>query len=129
MFQILKNHWKLILMGAAALIIIAVMARADQAAKKYLAILINQIRVDQSNVVKTLEETVTKSEREIADLEQQIEINRIQQIQVRAENERLKRRALELQTQREAVVISGDPDRIIDELRRLGFRSARRGCR
>ena len=125
----MKIPWKLIAVAVGVLIVLVMIAYPNQVAKKYFGMLVDQIRVDQSNIVKTLEESVTKREIEIADLEQQIEINRMQQIQVRAENDRLKGRLLELQTQRETIVVSGDPDRIVDELRRLGFSSARRGCK
>ncbi len=129
MINFLRSHWKVILVAVGVLILIVMVAYPNQIAKKYLGMLIDQIRVDQSNIVKTLEETVTKREMEIADLEKQVEINRAQQVQVRAESERLKGRVLELQGQRETIVISGDPDRIVDELRRLGFSTAHRGCK
>jgi len=122
----IKAYWKLILIGITTLLILIWIGSATGTSIKLWNMLVDQIRTDQSKVVKILEQTVTERELEIADLERQVEANRQQQFQVRAENDRLKGSIRELQIKREAVVVSGDPDRIVDELHRLGFQSAGR---
>jgi TolA-binding protein len=124
-----RVHWKLILIGIAAIVVMVWIGSVTGTNRKLFGALLDQIRVDQSRVVKTLEETLIQREYEIADLQQQVQINERKQSQVRAENERLIGIVNGLQTQRKTIIISGDPDRIVAELRRLGFGSARRGCR
>src|SRR4030042_1357447 len=109
----MKVKWNLI--GAIILVIFLLVGSLTGTNRKLLNMAIDQLRIDQSNVIKTLEKAVTEREREIADLEKQVEINRAQQAQVRAENDRLKGRIFEIQAQRETISISGDPDRIVDE--------------
>ncbi len=87
---------------------------------------LDQLRVDQTRVVRTLEEIVTQREKELADLYQEMERLKQQQALARAETERLKGKIRELQNQRDTIVVPGDPDRIVDELRRRGIGSAHR---
>ncbi len=94
--------------------------------RKFYGIALDQLRTDQSRVVKTLEEIVTQREKELADLYQEMERLKQQQALARAETERLKGKIRELQNQRDTIVVPGDPDRIVDELRRRGIGSAHR---
>jgi TolA-binding protein len=121
-----RLHWKLILIGIAAIVILVWIGSVTGTNRKLFNMALNQIRTDQSKVVKVLEDQVTSYEQEIANLEAQLQATKKQQMAVRQENERLKGRVLEIQTKRETVVVSGDPDRIVIELRRLGFSSAKR---
>lgn len=86
----------------------------------------DQIRTDQSKIIKTLEENMQYYEKEIMRLQQELENNLKQQAKIRAENETLKEKINELQNQRQVISVPSDADGIVDELHRLGIGSAHR---
>jgi len=96
------------------------------ATSKLYNMALDNLRQDQSRIVRILEETVTERERELANLYEELDRVKQQQVQARAETEKLKGRIRELQAQRENIVVPGDPDRLVDELRRMGLSSAKR---
>ena len=72
-------------------------------------------------------------EMEIARLQGEVERLQVEKAAVQAqatqsasEVTRLKGRINDLQTQLQNIVVSNDPDRILDDLRKLGFRSVKR---
>lgn len=96
------------------------------ASRKLYDMALDNLRIDQSKIVETLEEIITERERELANIYEELERVKQQQVQARAETERLKGKIRELQAQRENILVPGDPDRLVDELRRFGIGSAHR---
>lgn len=94
---------------------------------------LDQLRADQGNVVKVKEENEKMYETEIIRLQGEVEQIRkekatlqAEKVQVANERDALKGWINELQTKREIIVVSDDPDRIIDDLRKLGLSGIRR---
>jgi len=87
---------------------------------------LDDLRVDQTKIVRTLEQTVTEREKELADVYSQLEIIKKRQIVVQIEVERLRGKINELQRQRESYVAPSDPDGLVNELHKLGIGSAHR---
>ncbi len=87
---------------------------------------LDHIREDQSQIIKDRDKDIKECEDDIQKLHEQVATNQKQQVLVRAENERLKGRIRELQTQRENIIIPSDPDRLVDLLHSMGFSSERR---
>lgn len=96
------------------------------ASRKLYDMVLDNLRLDQNKIVKTLEQTITDREKELAGLYEELDRIKEQQAQARAETERLKGKIHELQVQRENIVVPGDPDLLVDELRRHGLRSVHR---
>lgn len=101
-------------------------------ARKYYGMMLDQLRDDQSRVIEVLEENMKDYEQQILDLQKQIEANKKSQASVRAENERLKiiigeknAQILALEREREAITVPRDPDKLVGELHRMGYRTAR----
>lgn len=94
--------------------------------RKLYDMALDNLRQDQSKIVRILEETITEREREIAGLEVEIQDVKKQRAVAQAENERLKGKISELQSQRENIVVPSDPGGIVTELRGLGFGSVYR---
>lgn len=92
--------------------------------KKLYDMALDNLRSDQSKVIKVLEENQTMYEQEIQKLEVELESIKSQQEIVKAENERLKGKVSELQSRRENIIISSDPDILVNDLHRLGIGSA-----
>ncbi len=102
-------------------------------ARKVYNLALDNLRQDQTNVIQAKEENERMYEMEIARLQGEVErlqkekaAVQVQAAQSAAEVTRLKGRIYDLQTQLQNIVVSDDPDRIIDDLRNLGFRSIRR---
>jgi len=94
---------------------------------------LDNLREDKTRILETKDEWIKTCEQEISRLQR--EVDRVQKekaavqaqaAQTAAEVARLKGRINELQTQLQNIVVSDDPDRIIDDLRRLGIRSIRK---
>lgn len=95
-------------------------------ARRLHNLLVGNLREDQSNIIRVKEENEKMYEAEIAKLEVElIEIKR-KESAARAEVTRLQRRNRELQIARENIVVPSDPDALVNDLRLMGFRSARR---
>jgi chromosome segregation ATPase len=109
------------------------LASGGSASRKLYQMALDNLREDQTNIINQKEEWIKTCEAEIARLEEERE--RIQKekanIQRRAsesaaEVARLKGRIGELQTQLQSIIISDDPDRIIDDLHKFGLKSIKR---
>ncbi len=94
---------------------------------------LDELRTDQSKVIGVKEENEKMYEAEITRL--QGEVDRVEKekatlqaekIQVANERDALKGWINELQTKREIIAVSDAPDRIIDDLRKLGLGGIRR---
>jgi hypothetical protein len=96
------------------------------ATRKLYNMALDNLRVDQSRVVEVLEGALADREKELANLYGELERLKVQQTQAKAETERLRGKIRELQAQRENIIVPGDPDRLVDELRKRGISSAHR---
>src|SRR4030042_924891 len=98
-------------------------------AKKYYNIALDQLRDDKTEVVRTLEETVTAREKELAEIEQKLAENAKQQAAIRVENQQLRGllrekndEILALKKERELIVVPTNPDALVDEFRKRGYK-------
>jgi len=97
---------------------------------------LDQIRTDQTQVIEVLEHNMQAYEAEIKRLIDEVNTVRQRQSVVRAENERLKglinqqeAEIIALRRERENIIVSTDPDALVNDLHGLGFRSARKRTR
>ena len=102
-------------------------------ARKVYNFTLGNFRQDQTNVIQAKEENERMYEMEIARLQGEVErlqkekaVVQAKAAQSGAEVTRLKGRINDLQIQIQSIVVSDNPDRILDDLRNLGFRSIKR---
>lgn len=93
---------------------------------------LDQLREDQSQVVTTLEQNLKTYEAEIGKLNDELAKVKSLQSVARAETERLKGvvrekdgEILALKKERETIVVSRDPNSLVNELHRMGYSTAR----
>lgn len=122
----IKLHWKFILFGIGALVVLVWIGSVTGMNSKLYNMALDNLRQDQGKIVKILEEIVTEREKELATVYEQLERVKQQQAVAQAETERLKGKISELQAQRDNISIPSDPDRLVDELHRMGLGSASR---
>jgi len=98
---------------------------------KLYKMLLDSLRDDKTQVVKTLEENQKVYESEIKRLNEEAKSLKQKQEIARAETEKLKGLVREkdaeiiaLQKERQSIVVSSDPDKLVDELHRMGYSSA-----
>ncbi len=120
----IKTYWKLIVGGIIILIVLFWIGSVTGMNKKLYDMALDNLRIDQSRIVQTLEENQTMYEKEIQKLQTELERIKSQQTIVKAENEKLKGKISELQAQREGIVVSSDPDTLVNDLHKLGIKSA-----
>lgn len=101
--------------------------------RKLYNMALDNLREDQSKIIEIKNEWIAQCEKEITELNKQMEIiqrekNNLQgeKNKLYAEREILKGRIFDLENRRQTIIISDDPDRIIDDLRTMGIRSIRR---
>ena len=94
---------------------------------------LDQLRKDQSQIVqqkteeaKAFKKRVLDLQNEVKKIQQEKAIEKAKAIASAAEVTRLKGRINDLQDQIDKILISNDPDVILDDLRRLGIRSIKR---
>jgi len=94
---------------------------------------LDQIREDKTGVVQQRDEWIATCEKQILDLQKDVErvqkekaIEKARAAQSAAEVVRLKGRINALQVQIDNIVVSHDPDAVLDSLRKQGIRSIRR---
>ena len=121
---------------ALAILLLVNQISASIGNRSMFNLVLDQIRTDQSGVVQTLEQNMKGYEAEIQRLTGEIDIVRQGQSIVRAENERLRgvvsekdAEIIALRRERETIIVSTDPDVLVNDLRGLGFRSARKQTR
>jgi peptidoglycan hydrolase CwlO-like protein len=101
--------------------------------RKLYNMALDQLREDQTGVVQQRDEWIATCEKQILDLQDDIEkvqkekaVERARAAEVAAEVVRLKGRINALQVQIDNIVVSNDPDIVLDSLRKLGIRSIKR---
>jgi len=122
----IKSYWKAIGIAIVILIVLGWVGSLTGMNRKLFNMALDNFRTDQSRIVRILEETVTERERELAHVYGELDRVKQQQVQAQAETERLRGKIREIQNQRESIVVPSDPDRLVDELHRLGFKSVHR---
>ena len=128
----MKIPWKWIIIGAVLVGVALYLYYSGVAAGAFRAVL-DQLRSDESRVIKVHEENEKMYEDEITRLQGEVDqvkkekaTLQAEKIQVANERDALKGWINELQTKRDIIVVSDDPDRIIDDLRKLGLSGIRR---
>lgn len=93
---------------------------------------LDNFRQDQTEIIQRKNEWIAVCEKEIVDMQKKIEQiqkekSKIQGevVKLNQEKEILTGRIYDLEQRRQAIIISNDPDTIIDDLRKLGFKSIR----
>lgn len=94
--------------------------------KKLYNMALDQLREDQSDIIKAKDEWIASCEQEIQNLQRKVEANQRQQATLRAENEKLKGRIHELEIAQANINVPTDPDALVDDLRKHGLGSAHR---
>ena len=97
--------------------------------RKLYNMALDNLRTDQSRIVKVLEENQQMYETEITKLNQDLQSIQKQKVQVQVENERLRGINNELQNRLENVTVPDDIDSLLDLLHKLGLKSAGKGRR
>lgn len=118
---------------ALAILLLVNQISASIGNRSMFNLVLDQIRTDQTQVVQTLEQNMKGYEAEIQRLTGEIDIVRKGQSIVRAENERLRGVVSEreaeivaLRRERENIIVSTDPDALVNDLHGLGFGTARK---
>lgn len=132
LLQISKKWWVWVVVIVFIIVVWQQMSSWVMSRKLYNMALDN-LRQDQSKVIKVLEENMKGYETEIGKLNQEIEsvqkekaLEKAKAEQSAIEVARLKGKINELQTQLQNIVVSDNPDRIIDDLNKLGYGPIRR---
>jgi len=118
---------------AIAILFLANYASSRALNRSLFNMALDQLREDQSQIVQQRDEDIANFKKQVLDL--QGEVKKIQQekaiekakaVASAAEVTRLKGRINDLQDQIDKILISNDPNVILDDLRRLGIRSIKR---
>jgi hypothetical protein len=121
-----KLPWWTWLAAAIAIFILWQSISGWAASRKLYTMALDNLREDQSNVVRVLEENAKIYESELMRVTRELEALKQRQVAVRAENQRLAGRVYELEREREAIIVPNDPNQIVDGFRSLGFKSSHR---
>jgi len=119
--------------GAVIIIVVVWQSFSGWAMSRRLYnVAIDQLREDQSSIVQQKDEWIRAREKQILDFQGEIDKIRSEKVSERAkaaesaaEVVRLREKIYELQFKIDHIIVSNDPDRIIDSLRRQGIRSIR----
>ncbi len=130
MLSILKKiPWWEWAAAAVALLYAVNVATGSVYTRKLWNMAADQIREDQGSVVRTLEENQKMYEQEITRLQAELQTVKQQQASARAETERLRglvrdkdNEIVALKKERELIVVPADPDALVGEFRRLGYK-------
>ncbi len=129
----MKIPWKMILIGAAGLFILLLVGSLTGANQKLLGLIRNQLKSDQARVVEVKEQNEKWYEETIRSLQDQLDANKKKQAGLQSEIDQLETmihakdsEIRALRKERESIVTSSEPDLIVDDLHRLGYRSERR---
>jgi len=124
----IKAHWKLALIGIGVIIALIWVGSITGTNRKLWNMLANQIRTDQTAIVRTLEDTITQRETELADLYKKVDAIQKQRVTAQAESERLRGlvdakniEIAKLRKEREAIIVPGDINTLADEFRKRGY--------
>jgi hypothetical protein len=127
MINILKKFpwWFWIVVMVGILILWQSLSGWAQSRKLY-DMMLDQFREDQSRVIKDKEEWIADCEKEISELNSELQGVRKDKETQRAENGRLMEVIRGIQAQRENIVVPDDPDGIVRKFHELGFKSIHR---
>ena len=126
----IKKHWKLLAISIGVIVLLFWIGSVTGTNSKLFNMALDNLRTDQSRIIKTLEENMTSYENEITNLQEQVA--RVQKdkasIQAQAnqsniEIARLKGKIYELQDALDRIRISDNPDAVIEDLHNYGIKS------
>ena len=130
--NLLKKWWLWVLVAIVILFLWQYLSGWAMSSKLYDMALDN-LRQDESQVIKdkdewikSCEEEITKLRTENEQIEKEKAILRVENNKLIAERNGYKERIRELQTARETSVVPSDADSIVAEYHKFGFRSVRR---
>ncbi len=96
--------------------------------RKLYTLALDNLRTDQTVIVRTLEQTITQRETELADLYKKVDIIQKQRATAQAESERLRglvdaknTEIIKLRKEREAITVPTDITPLADEFRKRGY--------
>jgi peptidoglycan hydrolase CwlO-like protein len=119
--------------AAIAILFLANYASSRALNQSLFNMALDQLRKDQTQIVQEKDEWIATCEKQILDLQKDIEkvqkekaIERERAAQSAAEVVRLKGRINALQFQIDNIVVSDNPDIVLDSLRKRGIKSIRR---
>jgi len=125
--------WWLWIAIAIAVLFLANYASSRALNRSLFNMALDQLREDQGQVIQKKEEWIATCEKQILDLQKDVErvqkeksIERAKAAESAAEIVRLKGRIDALQFKIDNIVVSNDPDIVLDSLRKRGIRSIRR---
>jgi peptidoglycan hydrolase CwlO-like protein len=118
---------------AIAILFLANYASSRALNRSLFNMALDQLREDRTGVVQQRDEWIATCEKQILDLQKDVErvqkekaIEKARAAQSAAEVVRLKGRINALQVQIDNIVVSHDPDAVLDSLRKQGIRSIKR---
>ena len=118
---------------AIAILFLANYASSRALNRSLFNMALDQLREDRTGVVQQRDEWIATCEKQILDLQKDVErvqkekaIEKARAAQSAAEVVRLKGRINALQDQIDNIIVSHDPDAVLDSLRKQGIRSIRR---
>jgi len=129
----IKAHWKLVLIGIGILVLLVWIGSITGTNIKLYNMMLDNLRKDESRIVKDREEWIKSCEDEIAKLSTEKEQIKKEKITLEVKNGKLvterdgyKEKIRELQVARETIIVPSNIDSIVVEYHKLGFRSVRR---
>jgi peptidoglycan hydrolase CwlO-like protein len=118
---------------AIAILFLANYASSRALNRSLFNMALDQLREDRTGVVQQRDEWIATCEKQILDLQKDVErvqkekaIEKARAAQSAAEVVRLKGRINALQDQIDNIIVSHDPDAVLDSLRKQGIRSIKR---
>ncbi len=129
----LKLHWKAVLVGVVALIVFVWIGSVTGTNRKLYGMLLANLYEDRDKIIADQQTYIKDCEDEISRLAVEKETIKQEKLKYQAlasesaaEIARLEEGNRELEKKLRSIVVSGDPDLIIDDLRKRGLGTIRR---
>jgi hypothetical protein len=113
------------------ILVVVEMATGAMGSRKLYNMALDQLREDKTAVVERLEQDKKEKAQVITELQNQVKDVQRKRVAAEAESQRLvglvnekNKEIITLRKEREAIVVSGDPDALVLELHKLGYGSA-----
>jgi hypothetical protein len=129
----LKLHWKAVLVGVVVVVILVWIGSVTGTNRKLYGMLLSDLYEDRDKIIADQKAHIRDCEDEISKLAVEKEAIKKEKVkyqtlasQSAAEIARLEEGNRELERKLRSIVVSGDPDLIIDDLRKRGLSTIRR---
>jgi peptidoglycan hydrolase CwlO-like protein len=117
------KYWKWILIG---IVLVGIYFFYESWISGRIQKAVSDLRQDQSKVIADKEAYVRSCEKEISDLYGQIQINREIIRNLQSQRNSLQGQIDAVESRRQNIIVSSNPDDLVLELRKLGFSSVER---